>query len=209
MWSCNVETVIPNISKDLSKCIFKIRQTKRNHSYCTAWPWEWSPCDPSKHWELFIQWHSITYQTTCIFSDSPRFTGQKLPSTTSCQPRKWRQHVPPKHWQHCPLSLGVNTPKHNQQKQKQTLYMCLVTLKARILETKSDSFQEKYSAYKQKSKNCLALMLCMCINICAHTHTHTHHTWKHIITVLCLEINYSVHNICCRPGRWYAVSYIC
>jgi len=117
MLYCVVETVIADISKDLSKYIFRIRQTK-DHSACTDWPWGWSSCDPSKHWELFIQWHSITYQTTCIFSASRRFTGQKLPSITNCQPHKWRQHVPPKHWQHYPLSHGVNTPKHNQQKQK-------------------------------------------------------------------------------------------
>jgi tRNA-dihydrouridine synthase len=51
--------------------------------------------------------------------------------------------------------------------------MCLVTLKVRILETKSDSFQEKYSAYKQKSKNRLAVMLHMRTHVRAYTHTHT------------------------------------
>jgi hypothetical protein len=113
--------------------------------------------------------HNIPYNF--IFSDSPRFTEQKLHSTTRCQCHKWRQHVPPKHWQHYSLSHGVNTPKHNQQKQKWTLYMCLVTLKVRVWETKSDSFQEKRSAYKQKSKNCLAVMLHMRIYTCTHTHT--------------------------------------
>jgi hypothetical protein len=41
------------------------------------------------------------------------------------------------HWQHFALSHAINTPKHNQQKQKQPLYTCLVTLKVRILKTKS------------------------------------------------------------------------
>jgi hypothetical protein len=36
----------------------------------TAWTWRWRHCDPSEYSELLIQWHSITFQKTSIFSNT-------------------------------------------------------------------------------------------------------------------------------------------
>ena len=81
--------------------------------------------------------HDNSYFQQRFFQTHMRWT-PLYPKSSSLQPRKWSQHVSPKHWQHTPLSHGVNTPKENQHVQKQILHISLVYVryKTRLLERK-------------------------------------------------------------------------